>query len=83
MTKRIMGKNSIFAHIQDQYGHFQIYLNTNTLNNEEFNLFSDYGDIGDFFGIEGKIMRTKTGELTIKVFKVVMLAKAIRPLPDK
>ncbi|MGL5268676.1 MAG: lysine--tRNA ligase [Spiroplasma sp.] len=83
MTKRIMGKNSIFAHIQDQYGRFQIYLNTNTLNSKEFNLFSEYGDIGDFFGVEGKIMRTKTGELTVKVFKVVMLAKAIKPLPDK
>lgn len=83
MTKRIMGKSSIFAHLQDQHGRFQIYLNTSTLSNEEFKLFSEDGDIGDFFGVHGKIMRTKTGELTIKAFKVVMLAKAIRPLPDK
>lgn len=83
MTKRIMGKNSIFAHLQDQYGRFQIYLNTNALDEKQFQLFSEYGDIGDFFGVEGKIMRTKTGELTIKVLKVVMLAKAIKPLPDK
>ncbi|MBE4704211.1 lysine--tRNA ligase [Spiroplasma platyhelix] len=83
MTKRIMGKNSIFANLQDQYGRFQIYLNTSSLDSKEFNLFSEYGDIGDFFGVEGKIMRTKTGELTVKVAKVVMLAKAIKPLPDK
>ncbi len=83
MTKRAMGKNSIFADLQDQYGRFQIYLNTNNLNHKEFNLFADYGDIGDFFGVEGQIMRTKTGELTVKVLKLVMLAKALRPLPDK
>ncbi|MCL6428848.1 Lysine--tRNA ligase [Spiroplasma sp. JKS002669] len=83
MTKRAMGKNSIFADLQDQYGRFQIYLNTNNLNHKEFNLFADYGDIGDFFGIEGQIMRTKTGELTVKVLKLVMLTKALRPLPDK
>lgn len=83
MTKRAMGKNSIFADLQDQYGRFQIYLNTNNLNHKEFNLFADYGDIGDFFGVEGQIMRTKTGELTVKVMKLVMLAKALRPLPDK
>lgn len=83
MTKRIMGKNSIFAHLQDQYGRFQVYLNTSTLDEKQFQLFSEYGDIGDFFGVEGKIMRTKTGELTVKVLKVVMLAKAIKPLPDK
>lgn len=83
MTKRAMGKNSIFADLQDQYGRFQIYLNTNNLNHKEFNLFADYGDIGDFFGIEGQIMRTKTGELTVKVLKLVMLSKALRPLPDK
>lgn len=83
ITKRAMGKNSIFADLQDQYGRFQIYLNTNNLNNKEFNLFADYGDIGDFFGVEGQIMRTKTGELTVKVLKLVMLAKALRPLPDK
>lgn len=83
MTKRAMGKNSIFADLQDQYGRFQIYLNTNNLSNKEFKLFADYGDIGDFFGIEGQIMRTRTGELTVKVLKLVMLAKALRPLPDK
>lgn len=83
MTKRIMGKNSIFANLQDQYGQFQIYLNTSTLDAKEFNLLSEDGDIGDFFGVEGKIMRTKTGELTVKAYKLVMLAKAIRPLPDK
>lgn len=83
MTKRIMGKNSIFAHLQDQYGRFQIYLNTSTLDEKQFKLFSEYGDIGDFFGVAGKVMRTKTGELTVKVLQVVMLAKAIKPLPDK
>lgn len=83
MTKRIMGKNSIFANLQDQYGQIQVYLNTSTLDSKQFNLFSEYGDIGDFFGVTGKIMRTKSGELTIKVLEIILLAKAIRPLPDK
>ncbi|MDQ7982954.1 MAG: lysine--tRNA ligase [Spiroplasma sp.] len=83
MTKRSMGKKSIFADFQDQYGRFQVYLNSDTLGNKDFNLLADYGDIGDFFGLEGQIMRTRTGELTVKVFKLVMLAKALKPLPDK
>lgn len=82
MTKRGMGK-TVFANLQDQYGQFQIYLSLGTISQKELDLFNKFADIGDFFGVEGQVMRTNKGELTIKVYKLVMLAKAIRPLPDK
>lgn len=83
MTKREMGKGSIFAHLQDQTGKFQIYLKPEYVSQEKFNWFLEYADLGDFFGVKGKVMRTNKGELTVQVFDIVMLSKAIRILPDK
>lgn len=83
VTKREMGKGSIFAHLQDQTGKFQIYLKPEYVSQEKFNWFLEYADLGDFFGIKGKVMKTNKGELTIQVFDIVMLSKALRPLPDK
>ncbi|WP_308149599.1 lysine--tRNA ligase [Spiroplasma sp. AdecLV25b] len=83
MTKREMGKGSVFAHLQDQTGKFQIYLKPEYISQEKFNWFLEYADLGDFFGIKGKIMKTNKGELTVQVFDIVMLSKAIRTLPDK
>lgn len=83
MTKREMGKSSIFAHLQDQTGKFQIYLKPEYVSQEKFNWFLEYADLGDFFGVKGKVMRTNKGELTVQVFDIVMLSKAIRILPDK
>lgn len=83
MTKRAMGKKAIFATLQDQNGQFQVYLNASILPQETIDFFNEYSDIGDFFGINGKVMRTNKGELTVKVYQIVMLSKAIRPLPDK
>lgn len=82
MTKREMGK-SIFAHLQDQSGKFQIYLKPEDVSEKVFAWFVQYADLGDFFGIKGKVMKTNKGELTIKVYDIVMLAKALRPLPEK
>ncbi|WP_375317612.1 lysine--tRNA ligase [Spiroplasma endosymbiont of Virgichneumon dumeticola] len=83
MTKREMGKGSVFAHLQDQTGKFQIYLKPEYISQEKFNWFLEYADLGDFFGIKGKIMKTNKGELTVQVFDIVMLSKSIRTLPDK
>ncbi|WP_425377071.1 lysine--tRNA ligase [Spiroplasma endosymbiont of Aleiodes alternator] len=83
MTKREMGKASIFAHLQDQTGKFQIYLKPEYVNQKNFEWFAEYADLGDFFGIKGKVMKTNKGELTVQVYDIVMLSKALRPLPDK
>ena len=80
MTKRVMGKAS-FAHVQDGSGRMQIYLSVNDLG-DDYKDFKKY-DLGDIIGIEGFVFTTKTGETTIHATKIVLLSKALRPLPDK
>ena len=81
MTKRCKGKVG-FMHIQDRYGQMQIYLRFDVLGEEEYALYKT-ADIGDIVGIEGEVMRTDTGELTIKALHYTHLTKALRPLPEK
>ena len=80
MAKRVMGK-AAFAHIQDMTGGLQLFLQSNTLG-ETYDGFKGW-DVGDIIGAEGSLMRTKTGELSIKVDKLRLLTKSLRPLPDK
>jgi lysyl-tRNA synthetase class 2 len=81
MTKRSKGKAG-FMHIQDRYGQFQIYCRSDSLSELDFELFKK-SDLGDIVGIEGLLIRTDMGELTLKADKYVHLCKALRPLPDK
>ena len=81
MTKRCKGKVG-FMHIQDRYGQLQIYLRFDALGEEEYALFK-VADIGDIVGIEGEVMRTDMGELTVKALHYTHLTKALRPLPEK
>jgi len=78
---REMGK-SIFGHIQDGSGKFQIYVQKNTLGDESFAVFKKL-DMGDHVGITGKLFTTRTGEKTCRVEKWELLSKALLPLPDK
>ncbi|MFN3568081.1 MAG: lysine--tRNA ligase [Caldimicrobium sp.] len=82
ISKREMGK-LIFGHIQDETGKIQILLAKNEVSEEAFNLFKKIVDIGDILGIEGRLIKTKTGELTILVENFKILAKSLRPLPEK
>ncbi len=77
---RKMGK-STFAHLEDEHGKLQIYLRLNELGEEHMKLFNEYFDLGDFMQAEGTMMRTRSGEVTLKVVEFAMLAKAISPLP--
>lgn len=77
---RDFGK-AAFAHIQDSKGKIQIYLRKDLLG-EKFQ-FVKYLDIGDIIGVEGRLFRTKTNELTIEVRNFVILSKSLRPLPEK
>lgn len=81
MTRRLMGKAS-FAHIQDMSGRLQLYIRQDDVTPEGYEEFKQW-DLGDIIGAEGDLFKTKTGELSVKVKKIVLLSKSIRPLPDK
>ena len=80
MSLRKMGKAS-FANIQDQEGRIQLYIARDDVGEDNYNLFK-LTDIGDFVGIEGKVFKTKTDALTIKVSHLTILSKSIKPIPD-
>jgi lysyl-tRNA synthetase class 2 len=78
MLKRVMGKAS-FATLQDGSGRIQIYLSNEVNNYEQFK----HWDLGDILGVEGTLFKTMKGELTVNAKKIHLLAKALRPLPEK
>ena len=81
MFIRKMGKASFFT-IKDKTGSIQIYISINDIGEEMYNLFKT-ADLGDIVGVSGKIMKTITGEVTIKCLEYTHLVKALRPLPEK
>lgn len=81
MTKRGKGKAG-FAHLQDREGQIQIYVRKDQVGDEAYELFK-HADLGDFFGVTGQVMKTNTGEVTVKAQTITLLTKALRPLPDK
>ncbi len=81
MTRRLMGKAS-FTHIQDMSGKIQLYIRQDDVTPEVYEEFKQW-DLGDIIGVEGHMFKTKTGELSVKVHKIYLLTKALRPLPDK
>ncbi|MBR5370445.1 MAG: lysine--tRNA ligase [Bacilli bacterium] len=81
MFIRKMGKASFFS-IQDKTGSIQIYISVNDIGEEAYELFKS-ADIGDIVGVYGKVMKTRTGEVTIKCLEYTHLVKALRPLPEK
>ncbi len=81
MLKRVMGKAS-FATIQDMSGRIQLYVTTDAVGAEGHDAFKHW-DLGDLVGATGHVFKTKTGELSIKVSSIRLLAKALRPLPEK
>ncbi len=82
MAIRDFGK-SCFAHLQDEAGRLQLYFRKNLLGEEAYARFKKWTDIGDIVGVEGGLFRTRTGELTLQVERVELLAKSLRPLPEK
>ena len=81
MFIRKMGKASFFS-LQDKTGKIQVYISINDVGEETYNLFKT-ADIGDIVGVYGKIMKTRTGEVTIKCLEYTHLVKSLRPLPEK
>ncbi len=78
---RAMGK-SIFIDIKDQTGRIQVYAQKQALGDEQFEVFKHL-DLGDFIGVKGTLFTTKTGEISVKLEAFTILAKSLRPPPEK
>ena len=81
MLKRVMGKAS-FATIQDMSGRLQLYITRDALGESVYDAFKHW-DLGDIVGAAGTMFRTRTGELSLKVTRLRLLSKSLRPLPEK
>jgi len=81
ISKRRQGKIG-FMHIQDRYGLIQIFMRADAVSEEDYELFKS-SDIGDIIGIDGLVIKTTTGELSVRASKYIHLTKALRPLPEK
>ncbi|QOC21172.1 lysine--tRNA ligase [Wenzhouxiangella sp. AB-CW3] len=82
MSRRVMGKAS-FVHIQDGSGErIQLYLRRDDLPEGVYRDFKQW-DIGDIVGVSGRVMRTRTGELSLHASELCLLTKSLRPLPEK
>lgn len=78
---RKMGKASFF-HLLDRTGKIQCYIRQDEVGESNYELFK-LADLGDICGVKGVVMKTKTGEITIRIKEYVHLSKALKPLPDK
>ena len=81
VLKRVMGKAS-FAHLLDMSGRIQLFIQRDNLPDGRYQAFKSW-DIGDILGAEGMLFKTRTGELSVRVDKLRLLTKSLRPLPDK
>jgi len=87
LAGRIISKRGhgglIFSDLEDESGKFQLALKKNILEKKYFDFFVNYLDNGDFIEVSGKIFLTRSGEKTLEVKKIKLLAKALNPLPEK
>jgi lysyl-tRNA synthetase class 2 len=81
MAKRVMGKAS-FGQLQDMSGRIQLFVQQNAVGEATYEMFK-HADVGDIFGAEGTVMKTKTGELSLRAVTLQLLVKTVRPLPEK
>lgn len=79
---RLMGK-AAFAHLRDFSGKIQLYVAKDNLGDEAYAFFKKHVAVGDFVSVTGHMFVTKTGERTVKVAKLDLISKAIRPMPEK
>ncbi len=82
MLRRVMGKAS-FITLQDSSGRIQCYLRSEDLGEAAYEQFKELWDIGDIVGVRGTLMRTNKGELSVQAQHIELLAKDLRPLPEK
>ncbi len=81
MFKRVMGKAS-FANIQDLQGKIQVYVARDSVGEEDYKIFKK-ADVGDIYGVRGKVFTTKTGEISVHAEELTLLSKSLQILPEK
>ena len=81
MSRRVMGKAS-FAHLLDRDGEIQIYVRRDDVGEDAYRDFKNY-DLGDVIGVKGFVFKTKSGEISVHAQEIVLLTKALHPLPEK
>ena len=81
MTRRKHGKTT-FVNLKDHSGQIQIFINEKLLGSENYETIGKF-DIGDIVGVQGKISKTRTGELTVFAEQLTLLTKSLQPLPEK
>ncbi|MFC1979086.1 lysine--tRNA ligase [Chloroflexota bacterium] len=81
IAKRGMGKVT-FLHIKDGSGKIQAFLKKDLLGEDKYAFFKDF-DTGDFIGIDGRLFKTNTGEITVEAREITILTKSLQPLPEK
>ena len=80
MSRRVMGKAS-FSHISDKSGNIQLYVTRQDIGEENYASYKKDFDIGDIIGFKGFVFKTQTGEISVHVTELEMLAKSLLPLP--
>jgi len=81
VSRRVMGK-AAFAHLLDSDGAIQIYLKRDDVGEDAYARFKDW-DVGDVLGVEGFVFRTQKGEVSVHAQTLTLLAKSLKPLPEK
>ncbi|AKA71372.1 lysine--tRNA ligase [Clostridium scatologenes] len=81
MSKRVHGKAG-FSDLHDRYGKIQLYIKINDVGEERLKEYKSF-DIGDILSITGTVFKTKTGEVTLHITEFQLLAKSLKPLPEK
>lgn len=81
MRKRVQGKAG-FSDIHDREGKLQLYVKLDNVGEEKLKFFKTL-DLGDWISVEGNVFITKTGEVSLEVKSFELIAKALKPLPDK
>src|SRR5918994_365841 len=81
MLKRDSGK-LVFTTLRDRSGELQLFISKAAVGDESFAEIKEL-DLGDWVGVHGTVMTTRKGELSVKVEELVLLSKAVRPMPDK
>ena len=82
MLRRVMGAAS-FLTLEDPSGRIQCYLRRDEVGDDAYADFRSLWDLGDIAGVRGTLMKTNTGELTVQASEIQLLAKSLRPLPEK
>jgi lysyl-tRNA synthetase, class II len=82
ISRRDQGKLT-FAHLEDGSGKIQLLVRRDTVGTDHYTTFLKEYDLGDFVGVEGNVLRTRTGEITLDVSRLELLSKTLSPLPEK